>query len=336
MRITSDQLARTLEKSFVPVWLVAGDEPLLVGEAAGAIRARARAAGFDGRELFFVERGFDWSALLAESRSLSLFAEKRVIELRMGSPRPGKEGAAVLAKLASDPAPDTVLLVVSGRLDRDASASAWFKAIEKNGAVVQSWPVEIGQLPQWIAARASRRGLMIEPEGARLLAERVEGNLLAAHQEIEKLALLHAGGAVGADEVMEAVANSARHDVFQLGEAALDGDAARGLRILDGLRAEGIEPALVLWALCRELRALAQSRAEPDAVPGYGRRAERRATLLARAARRFGGHAFGGYFLDAGHIDRQIKGLERGDPWLGLTGLLAAIAGVALPRTPAG
>jgi len=334
MRITTDQLPRALDQPLASAWLVAGDEPLLVGEAADAIRARARATGYNGRELFFAERGFDWSALLAASRSLSLFAERRIIELKLQSPRPGKEGGAVLARLAANPAPDTLLLVVTGRPERETYGTAWFKAFEKTGVVVQSWPVEIGQLPQWITARAARLGLAIDPEGAQMLAERVEGNLLAANQAIEQLALLHPGGAVSAGEVLAAVANSARYDVFQLGEAALDGDATRSLRVLEGLRAEGAEPALVLWALCRELRALAAVRREPGAVTGHGRQAERRAALLARAARRSTGLALAPLFVGAGQVDRQVKGLAQGDAWTGLTGLVAALAGVALPATP--
>src|SRR3972149_2780818 len=275
MRINTDQLPRTLEKTLAPVWLVAGDEPLLIGEAADAIRARARAAGYSGRDMFFVERYFEWSELLASTQALSLFAERRIIEVRMPSPRPGKEGGAVLAKLVADPAPDTLLL-----------------------------------------------------------AERVEGNLLAAHQEIEKLALSHAGGEVTTEDVLDAVANSARYDVFQLGEAALDGDASRSLRILTGLRTEGAEPALVLWALCRDLRALAERRRNPDAAPGHGRQAERRAALIARAVERNAGQSLAPFFISAGRVDRQIKGLRRGDPWTGFTGLGAAFSGVALPETP--
>ena len=335
MRISTDQLAQTLARKLAPAWLVTGDEPLLVGEAADAIRARARAEGYAGRDLFFMERGFDWSELLASSNSLSLFAERRIIELRMPTPRPGKDGGAVLAQLATDPAPDTLLLVVTGRPERDTWSTAWFKAFEKNGVVVQSWPVEIGQLPQWIIARASRHGLAIRPDGAQLLAERVEGNLLAAHQEIEKLALLHSGDAIGVDEVLVAVANSARYDVYQLGEAALDGDAQRSLRILDGLRAEGAEPALVLWALCRDLRALAEARVNPGAAGGYGRQAERRAALLERALRRTAGQPLAPHFIAAGRVDRHIKGLGTGSPWTALTGLVAALAGVALLEAPA-
>ena len=220
MRINSDQVARTLERGLAPAWLIVGDEPLLTGEAADAVRARARAEGFTERDFFVTDRGFDWSEVAAASRSLSLFAERRILEIRMPTPRPGKEGGAALAALAADPGPDSLLLVVTTRPEKDTWSSAWFKAFEKHGVVLQAQPVEIARLPQWIAARAARLGLRFEPGAAELLAERVEGNLLAAHQEIEKLALLLADGRADVDAVQSAVANSARYDVFQLGEAA--------------------------------------------------------------------------------------------------------------------
>lgn len=337
MRINTDQLSRALAASPLPVaWLVAGDEPLLVGEAADSIRASARAQGFSGRELFFVERGFEWLSLLESSQSLSLFADRRIIELRLPTPRPGKDGGAVLAKLVTDPAPDTLLLVLTGKLERDSYTAAWCKAFESRGVLVQAWPIEIGRLPQWITGRARQHGLRLDAEAAALLAERVEGNLLAAHQEIGKLALLHPGAALGAAEVAAAVGNSARYDVFQLGEAALAGDAVRALRILNGLRAEGTEPTLVLWALCRELRSLAVARRDPGGGAGGGGLAARRAELIERAVRRSQGQPLAPLFRRAGAIDRQIKGLGRGDAWSGLEGLVATLAGTALPATPAG
>ena len=335
MRISPDQLPRTLEKALAPAWLVIGDEPLLVGEAADAIRARARAAGHVSRETFFVDRYFDWSELQASSRSLSLFGERRILEVRMPSTRPGKDGGAVLAQLAADPVPDTLLLVLAGRAERDTYSTAWFRSFEKGGVVVRCQPVAIGQLPDWIVSRAARHGLSIEPEGAQLLAERVEGNLLAAHQEIEKLALLQAGGAVSTEQLLAAVADSARFNIFQLGEAALEGDALRSLRVLEGLRVEGVEPTLVLWALCRDLRALADARRNSGAAPGHGEQAERRAALLARALECKAGMPLGPLFLGAGRVDRQIKGLADGDPWTGMTSLVAAFAGIALPQAPA-
>ncbi len=329
MRISGDQLARQPDSASAQAWLVTGDEPLLVGEAADAIRARARRAGFTERETYFVERGFDWSTLAGAGRALSLFAEKRVIEVRMPAPRPGVQGGKVLAELAADPGPDTMLLVITGRLEREGLASAWCKAFERHGTVVQIWPVEIDALPRWISARARDRGIDIDRDGSRLLAERVEGNLLAAHQEIEKLALTHGAGAIDEEGVATAVANSARYDVFQLGQAALAGDLPRGLRILEGLRAEGTEPTLVLWSLCRELRGLADVRSGRP-PPGFGRMAERRGQLLRSAVERLQGRPFGPLFAEAARIDRSIKGLGPGDPWDGFALLMSRMAGVSL------
>lgn len=333
MRINTDQVARTLEKGLAPAWLIVGDDALLTGEAADAVRARARAEGFTGRDFFVTDRSFDWSEVSSASRTLSLFAERRILEIRMPTPRPGKEGGAVLAALAADPGPDNLLLVVTTRPEKETWASAWFKSFEKHGVIVQAQPVEIGRLPQWIAARAARLGLRFEPGAAELLAERVEGNLLAAHQEIEKLALLQSDGRADYDAVQSAVANSARYDVFQLGEAALAGDVARALRILDGLRAEGAEPPLVLWAVCRELRALADQR-NGVARRTFGAAAERHEALVKRAAARIAGQPIAPWFAAAARIDRQFKGQDGtagGDAWTTLTGLVAAMAGARLP-----
>jgi DNA polymerase III subunit delta len=333
MRINTDQVARMLEKGLPHAWLIAGDEALLTGEAADAVRARARADGYTGRELFVTDRSFDWSEVANAGQTLSLFAELRILEIRMPTPRPGREGGAVLAALASDPGPGNLVLVVTSRPEKETWASAWFRAFEKHGVFVQAWPIEIGRLPQWITQRAARLGLAFERGAAELLAERVEGNLLAAQQELEKLALLRAGARISLDDVQAVVANSARYDVFQLGEAALEGDAGRSLRILDGLRAEGTEAPLVLWAICRELRALADLR-NGVARKSFGAAVERHDALVQRAAQRTAGLPIEAWFEAASRIDRQVKGQADGEPWTSLTGLVAAIAGVPLPATP--
>ena len=332
MRIHVDQLAHTLDKGLARAWLIAGDEVLLTGEAADAVRARARREGYTGRELFVTDRSFDWSEVVNASRTLSLFAERRIVEIRMPTPRPGKEGAAILAELAADPGPDNLLLVVTTRPEKEVWSSAWLKAFEKHGVFVQTAAVEIQRLPQWITERAGRLGLSFGSGAAELIAERVEGNLLAAQQEIEKLALLHPKAKLGVEEVEAAVANSARYDVFQLGEAALAGDAARSLRILEGLRAEGAEAPLVLWALCRELRSIADVR-NGVTSKAWGAAQERRQALVSRAARRTAGQPIERWFEAAAHIDRQVKGQAKGggDPWTSLAGLVAAMSGVRLP-----
>ena len=331
MRIRADQLPRELASTLKPVWLVSGDEPLLVGEAADAIRSRAREEGYAEREAFFVEGRFDWSVVQGSGQSLSLFASRRVLDIRLPTPRPGVDGGKVLAELVSDPPPDTIVLVVTGRVERDALASAWFKAFEQHGVVVQVWPVEIAELPRWVSTRAARHGLELGLAAARLLAQRVEGNLLAAHQEIEKLALTHPPGVVDEDEVAAAVANSARYDVFQLGEAALGGDIVRALRILEGLRGEGTEPPIVLWLLCREIRALAAARRGGGGAQAWGKQAERRARALDAAVHRTAGQRLGPMVSQAARADRCIKGVDAGDPWDELAALVATLAGVRMP-----
>jgi DNA polymerase-3 subunit delta len=330
MRIRLEQLPGKLSAPVPAAWLVSGDEPLLVGEATDAIRARAREEGYTDRETFFVEGRFDWASVLESSQSLSLFASRRVLEIRLPSSRPGVDGGKVLAGLASDPPPDTLVLLVTGRLDRDGLSSAWGRAFEQHGILLQVWPVEIGVLPRWLRARAERHGLEMTEPAARLLALRVEGNLLAAHQEIEKLALTRGAGVVDEDDVAASVASSARYDVFQLGEAALAGDAARALRILEGLRGEGMEAPIVLWLLAREIRALAATR-RGGAARAFGPQAERRARALQAAARRLAGQRLGPLVTQAAYVDRCIKGLGRGDPWDELAALVARLAGVPMP-----
>jgi DNA polymerase-3 subunit delta len=300
MRINVDQLGRTLDKGLARAWLIAGDEALLTGEAADAVRARARREGYAERELFVTDRSFDWSGILNASRTLSLFAERRIVD----TTKPEKE----------------------------VWNSAWLKAFERHGVFVQTAAVDIQRLPQWITGRAGRLGLSFESGAAELIAERVEGNLLAAQQEIEKLALLHPKAKLGLAEVEAAVANSARYDVFQLGESALAGDAARSLRILEGLRAEGAEAPLVLWALCRELRSIADARNGVTAK-AWGAAQERRQALVGRAARRTSGQPIERWFEAAALIDRQVKGQAKGggNPWTSLAGLVAAMSGARLP-----
>src|SRR3984885_7197993 len=241
------------------MYLVSGDEPLLVGEAADAIRAAARAAGHAERAVFFIDRSFDWDELRHSSQSLSLFAERRLFELRMPSGKPDK-GAQQLAELAAKPPPDVVCLVVTDKLDKKASDAAWVRAVEKHGVWVPIWPVETAALPAWLRARAKQLHVEIEPAAAQLIVDRVEGNLLAAKQELEKLSLLANGQPISADLVLRSVGDSARYDVFQLAESAAAGDAARALHVLLGLKSEGVEPTLILWALVRELRGLWQAR----------------------------------------------------------------------------
>ena len=244
------------------------------------MRARARAAGFTERETHFMERGSDWNDVRASANNLSLFAERRIVELRMPSAKPGKDGGAALVGLLEARDPDRVLLILTPRLDRDAQGADWVRAVETHGALVQVWPVEANRFAAWLRARFRKVKLTADDDALELLAERTEGNLLAAHQEIEKLRLLVRGDRVTADDVLTSVADSARFDVFKLGESALAGDAARTLRMLDGLRAEGVEPTLVLWSLSKAVRDLwssltAGARRRPAASVGTTERRAR-------------------------------------------------------------
>ena len=264
MQLASAQLAAHLQKGLKPLYAIHGDEPLLAQEAADAIRAAARAQGYTERSSYTVAGAhFDWSAVLAAGGSLSLFADKQIVEIRIPSGKPGKDGSAALQQLAeSAPGNDSTLtLVMLPRLDKATRTGAWFSALENNGASIQVDPIERNALPQWIAQRLGQQGQRVMPgdEGQRTLqffADRVEGNLLAAHQEIQKLALLHPAGELSWEQVEGAVNNVARYDVFKLSEAVLAGNPQRVARMLDGLQAEGEAEVLVHYAIAEDIRAL--------------------------------------------------------------------------------
>jgi DNA polymerase-3 subunit delta len=333
LRLNADQLPAALARSMADIYLVSGDEPLLVAEAADAIRAAARGAGYADRTVFFIDRSFAWDELRHASRSLSLFAEKRLFELRMPSGKPDK-GAQALAELAEQPAPDVVSLVITGKLDKKAGDAPWVRAIEKHGVWLPIWPVDTAALPNWLRARAKLLDVDMEPAAAQLIVDRVEGNLLAAKQELEKLSLLANGEPISADLVLRSVGDSARYDVFQLAAAAAAGDGARALRVLLGLKSEGVEPTLILWALVRELRGLWQAR-ERDRLRSTPRGSawNLAAAPSAQALSRVKKLPLGRLLLQASHTDRVIKGLAMGDAWSAVTGLTGALAG-ALQATP--
>ena len=264
MQLSATQLANHLHKGLRPLYVLHGDEALLVQEAADAIRAAARAQGYTERSVHIVAGAhFDWGAVLAAGSSLSLFADKQIVEVRIPSGKPGKDGSAALQQLAeAAPGNEGVLtLVLLPRLDKATRSGAWFTALDGAGMTVQIDSVERAQLPAWIAQRLAAQGQRVAPgeEGQRTLAffaDRVEGNLLAAHQEISKLALLHPPGELSWAQVEAAVLNVARYDVFKLSEAVLAGQPARVQRMLDGLQAEGEAEVLVHWALAEDIRAL--------------------------------------------------------------------------------
>ncbi len=333
MRLKPEQLAEHLRKPLLPVYLVTGDEPLQAGEAADTIRAAARAAGFAQREVIEAGPGFDWNGLAAEAASFSLFAEKKLIDLRLPSGKPGREGGKALADYCADPPPDTLLLLSLPKLDRQQQSAKWFKAIDQRGAVVQVWPIGPRELPRWIEQRLRAAGLEPSREAVRLLADRVEGNLLAARQEIDKLLLLHGTGPLDAEALIEAVADSARYDVFELVDTALRGEAARALHILEGLRGEGTAPAVVLWALHREIAQLAKLAVASargvgiDHALARNKVWERRKPLLRQAVARLRPAQWLALLDECHRADCSVKQADPLDPWLRLENLALGIAG---------
>jgi len=327
LRLNSDQLPAALARGLAPVYLVSGDEPLLVGEAADAIRAAARKAGYADRQVFFIDRSFSWDGLRNASQSLSLFAERRLFELRMPSGKPDK-GAAQLTQIAESPPPDVICLIVTDKLDKKAGDAAWVRAAEKHGVWVPIRPVETGALPGWLRARAKALQVEIEPAAAQLIVDRVEGNLLAAKQELEKLSLLTDGAPISSELVLRSVGDSARYDVFQLAEAAAAGDAPRAMHVLLGLKSEGVEPTLILWALLRELRGLWQAR-ERERLRSNARGSSWNlaAQPSAKALARLRKLPLAPLLIQASRADRILKGLAAGDAWSAITGLTGAMSG---------
>jgi DNA polymerase III subunit delta len=338
MKLNADSLSTQLKKSLPTICLITGDEPLLVGEACDVLRSTARERGFTERQVFFVERGFDWNELRAATQAMSLFAEQRVIEVRLAGASPGNEGSEVLCDVAAQKASDLLILVVADKLDARSLSTKWVTAIEKHGLLVQVWPVEAAQLPAWVDKRLRRAALKFDAGVAELIAERVEGNLLAAQQEIDKLALLHAGQTLSVDAVLDAVADSARYDVLQLGVAAMQGNAARALHILDGLQEEGIDAVLVLWGVNKDLQWLARvafnvakGQSADSAMMSAGVWKPRQAAMK-QALTRLKLPALRAMLVDAAQVDGSIKGAIRRDPWVELRGLVARLAGVKLAR----
>ena len=317
-----EQLEAHLARELRPLYAIHGDEPLLSLEAADAIRARARALGFSERTVLLAERGFDWSELGASAASLSLFGERKLIELRLPSGKPGADGGAAIERFCAKLVPDLLALVMLPRLDRAGQSSSWFPALETAGMVVNVFPVERSRLPDWIAARLARQKQSAKPETLRFLADCVEGNLLAAHQEIQKLSLLLPAGELDFDTVREAVMNVARYDAGKLAEAMLSGDRARLARMLEGLRGEGEAPPRVLWLLAEEIRAvcrvqdgIAAGRPVAEILREARVWGDARQALVGRAARKFPRAALLSALEHAAAVDRMVKGIVKGDAW---------------------
>ena len=321
MDLRLSQLSAHLERTLLPIYVVHGDEPLLAIEAGDAIRAAARRAGCDEREILVAEPGFKWDAFLAANANLGLFGSRQLIDLRIPSGKPGVEGAKALEACAAHPGSDQMLLVTLPKVDRATQSSAWFSALAGAGAAIAAYPLERDALPPWIAARLARQRQCVAPETLALLADRCEGNLLAAQQEIEKLGLLLPEGELTAEAVERAVTDVSRYDVFQLSEAWLAPDAARALRIIAALEAEGEGVQLLLWQLSEDIHALASVReaiaaGTPVAVAVRNARVwGKRQAAMERAARRVPSEAIAPLLSALARLDALAKGIGRGSVW---------------------
>ncbi len=350
MQIRADQIHTHLKKELRPLYTVWGDEPLLVQEAADAVRVAARAGGCSERQVHTVSGAyFDWSSLLGQSHAMSLFADRQLIEIRIPSGKPGKDGSQALQRYAQTLSEGDVTLIQLPKLDRQQQQSTWFTALDAQGVTVRVDPVERQALPQWIAKRLAAQGqpVVAGVEGERALsffADRVEGNLLAAHQEVSKLGLLYPQGPLGFEQIESAVLNVARFDVFKLGEAILAGQIARALRMLEGLQAEGEAAVLVHWTLAEDIRNLYRVKTallsgKPVAmalreVRVWGAK-ER---LFERVVPRLD-EADLLSLLEAAHVcDGLVKGIKHADwpldPWEGLKRLALMMMGLMSPQAP--
>jgi DNA polymerase III subunit delta len=321
MLLKGEQLAAHLERELRQLYVLYGDEPLLVLEAADLIRAKARQKGYSEREVLTVLPHFDWGQLLAAGGNMSLFGDKKLIDLRIPTGKPGKEGGAALQQWCQHLSLDNLLLITLPELDWREEKAVWFTALVNAGIVVKWMAPPLAELPGWIAGRLRRQQQNADLESLKFIAERVEGNLLAAHQEILKLGLLYPAGTLTAAQIREAVLNVARYDIDGLREALLTGDLARLQRTLDGLMQEGEAPPLVLWAMSEEIRALTTIRLGMDAGKPVDMLLKDakvwgpRAVPVKKALQRLSTAALEAALQHAGQIDRLAKGIGQGNIW---------------------
>ena len=337
MQLNAEQLDAVLAKGLHPIYVLGGEEPLQLNELADAIRAAARAAGFSAREIFSVATtGFDWGRLPQSANTLSLFDDKKLIDVRLSGSGPGAEGSKALVAYSKRLPENTLLLVITGKLDKKTIASSWVQALDKVGVVIPVWPLEGQDLLKWLGQRLQRRGLVADHEGIQLLAERVEGNLLAAAQEVEKLYVLYGAGMITSGQILAAVADNSRYDVFNLVDTLLSANVVRSAKILTNLRAEGIAAPVVLWALAREARLLSllkqglASGQTTEAAFNQQRVFSKRRTLVSKALKRLGEADINAILLMGAKADKQIKGQQSGDAWETLLHICLLFASVKI------
>ncbi len=327
------KLGEALQKGLAPVYFLSGDEPLQLGEAADAIRKAARQAGFSEREVISVDSHFEWHLLAETASSLSLFADKKIIDLRIPDGKLGNDGAKALQAYCNHLPSDTLVLISTAKIAATSLKTRWFEAIDDCGVVVQIWPLDGMDLIHWLQQRAAQRGLQIELEGIKLLASKIEGNLLAAAQEIEKLYVLYGARLISAETITDVVADSSRYDVFKLVDAILSGRTKRILKIVQGLREEGIAAPVVLWGLTREARLLLsiqtqlQQRIPKEQVFKNHQLWDKRKVLINDALSKLTRKQLFDVLVLSAKADQQIKGQQQGDPWETLLHICLLFAG---------
>ncbi|MEJ8568452.1 DNA polymerase III subunit delta [Elongatibacter sediminis] len=321
MNLRPDRLKAALEKGLAPVYLIAGSEPLIVEECRDAVLAAGQRQGFTERTVHHVDARFDWDTLESEAMEQSLFASRKIVDVRLPTGKPGKEGGKQFVQWAERPDPDRLLLISSGAWDGATRKTKWASTLAAAGVLVEIWPVRPHQMPEWVEKRMRSQGLSPDREAVTLLAEHVEGNLLAARQEVEKLALLHPGGEIRAEQVRDAVSNNARFDAFRLIDCLLAGRASEALRVADGLRRTGVPIQMVAGALYYQFamlagvgEALGEGENEARAF-GRFRVFKMQQPLVRKALQRLGPTRLGRAFSALSRVDLQSKGQAGGDSW---------------------
>lgn len=334
MRIRAEQLSAALQKGLMPVYFITGDEPLQLGETADAVRSAARNSGYENREIITVDAGFEWNRFTFSVDSFSIFAEKKVIDLRFTTGVPGTDGGKALTAYCERLPKDTLLLITAGKIPNSALKARWLEALDKVGVVIQVWPLEGNDLIRWLQHRMHKRDLHAETEGLRIIASRIEGNMLAAAQEIEKLHVLYGTGNLSNQQIVEAVTDSSRYDVFKLVDSVLASDVKRIFKVLSALRAEGVTAPVVLWALSREARALIKIKRaisqgqNKEVVFKNNQIWDKRKQLVSSALNSLTDHDLKATLVLSAKADRQIKGQQNGDAWETLLAICLTFASV--------
>lgn len=336
MKIKADQLTQQLAKAISPVYLISGDEPLIVEDCGDAVRAQLKKQGFNEREVLHVETGFKWEYLLECANALSLFAENRLIEIRLGSQKVNKAAAQIIQEYVAHAPAENVLLIIADKLDAGAKKTTWYKAIESKGIVVEIWPVESNQLPAWLKQQALSRNIQLNNDAIQMLCERIEGNLLAAKQELDKLQLLQGSGPLTAEDILAAVSDSSRYDVFALIDAIIANNTQRSLKILDVLKHEGVETTIILWAISREIRLLYSVKSglnqgvSFDSLCTKHRIWGKKKFTFKQAAMKQSFTTLEAMLRQSAQADQIIKGMQQGDAWLLITDMVIALSGTQL------